>query len=508
MDVNYFNLAGGINQASTKTELGTNTKVVYWSDSKNVEIYNNKGIIKQKGNTLLTSLPEESKITGLHEMESEGLYKLVITTESGNIYIYSSSSSTLKKLDKTITGKNVLFASFLRGVLISTESDTMFYIKDNETFEIVDCNLRDLGDNPLYPDSITIYKGRVWCAKGSTIYYSALGTYNDFETENDAGYINDFHTDTADITVMKAYKDYLAVYKKERVYLLSGSDPTNFSISLFADKGSIAKKSIVNVDNKQYFLSNNGIFALEQVGELNQIRLGSEISLKIKDEFNNNFDTPRMKDSIALHYQNKSQTWFFLPYLGDNYYHTIWINDYVNKAWYKRVLPQNITTACNFNSKIVTGDDSGKIYYEDYGTTFDGKSIPFLWKSPFLSLGNVHHRKLIDEFYFVLDDLHDNNFKFSIFKDYDSGYSEDKERITLRYHNHLIWADDSMSDESQFCWALEDADGPIWSINTDVLEKAEIFGSCYSVQLCVEGDEVDDNCAIIGLQFREIYNDE
>lgn len=508
MDVNYFNLAGGINQASTKTELGTNTKVVYWSDSKNVEIYNNKGIIKQKGNTLLTSLPEESKITGLHEMESEGLYKLVITTESGNIYIYSSSSSTLKKLDKTITGKNVLFASFLRGVLVSTESDTMFYIKDNETFEIVDCNLKDLGDNPLYPDSITIYKGRVWCAKGSTIYYSALGTYNDFETENDAGYINDFHTDTADITVMKAYKDYLAVYKKERVYLLSGSDPTNFSISLFADKGAIAKKSIVNVDNKQYFLSNNGIFALEQVGELNQIRLGSEISLMIKDEFNNNFDTPRLKDSIALHCQNKSQTWFFLPYLGDNYYHTIWINDYVNKAWYKRVLPQNITTACNFNSKIVTGDDSGRIYYEDYGTTFDGKSISFLWKSPFLSLGNVHHRKLIDEFYFVLDDLHDNNFKFSIFKDYDSGYSEDKERITLRYHNHLIWADDSMPDESQFCWALEDADGPIWSINTDVLEKAEIFGSCYSVQLCVEGDEIDENCAIIGLQFREIYNDE
>lgn len=507
MDINYFDLSGGINQASTKTELGTNTKLIYWTDSKNIEIYNNKGIIKQKGNTLLISLPEESKITGLHEMESDGLYKLVITTETGNIYIYSSSSSSLKKLDKTITGKTVLFASFLRGVLVSTESDTMFYIKDNESFEVVDCNLKDTGGNPLYPDSITVYKGRVWCAKGSTIYYSALGTYDDFETEKDAGYINDFHTDTADIIVMKAYKDYLAIYKKERVYLLSGSDPTNFSISLFADKGAIAKKSIVNVDNKQYFLSNNGVFALEQVGELNQIRLGSEISLKIKDEFNN-FDTSRMKNSISLHYQNKSQTWFFLPYLGDNYYHTIWINDYVNKAWYKRVLPQNITTASNFNSRIVTGDDSGRVYYEDYGTTFDGKSIPFFWKSPFLSLGNVHHRKLIDEFYFVLDDLHDNNFNFSIFKDYDSGYSEDKEKITLRYYNHLIWADDSSPDDNQYCWATEEADGPIWSINTDVLEKAEIFGSFYSVQLCVEGEEIDDNCAIIGLQFREIYNDE
>ena len=32
------------------------------------------------------------------------------------------------------------------------------------------------------------------------------------------------------------------------------------------------------------FLS-NGIYALEQVGELNQIRLGGEISMAIKDEF-------------------------------------------------------------------------------------------------------------------------------------------------------------------------------------------------------------------------------
>lgn len=507
MDINYFDLAGGINQATTKTELGADTKIVYWAESENVEIYNNKGIIKQKGNTLLTSLPQEEQITGMCEMESDGLYKLVITTESGKIYIYNNSSATLKQLDKTLTGKKVLFANFLRGILVSTESDEMFYIKDNETFDIVECNLQDTAGNPLYPETIAVYKGRVWCAKDSTIYYSALGTYDDFKTDNDAGYINDFHTDTADIIVMHAYKDYLAVYKRERVYLLSGSNPETFAITLFADKGSIARKSVVNVDNKQYFLS-NGIFALEQVGELNQIRLGSEISLKIKDEFNNNFDTPRMKNTIALHYQNKSQTWFFFPYLGDNFYHTIWINDYVNKAWYKRVLPQNITTACNFNSYIVTADDKGRIYYEDFGTTFDGQSIKFLWKSPFLSLGNVHHRKLIDEFYFLLDDLHDNNFKFSVFKDYDSGYSEDKECISLRYYNKLIWAEDASPDDSSYCWAMEDSDGPIWSINTDVLEKAEIFGSCYSVQLCVEGFDKDDNCAIIGLQFREIYNDE
>ena len=31
MDVNYFDLSGGINQASTKTELGFNPKKIYWN---------------------------------------------------------------------------------------------------------------------------------------------------------------------------------------------------------------------------------------------------------------------------------------------------------------------------------------------------------------------------------------------------------------------------------------------------------------------------------------------
>ncbi len=48
MDVNYFDLSGGINQASTKTELGLNPKKIYWTDSENIEIYNNNKGIKSK----------------------------------------------------------------------------------------------------------------------------------------------------------------------------------------------------------------------------------------------------------------------------------------------------------------------------------------------------------------------------------------------------------------------------------------------------------------------------
>ncbi len=506
MDVNFFDLSGGINQSTTKAELGLNPSKIYWTDSENVELYNNKGIIRQQGNTLIVQLPVSEPIVKLCEMEADDEFSLVIVTASGKIYICKESDLSLTLVNRTLTGTKPTVVPFMRGVVVATEADNMFYIKNNENYDIVNINAEDISSSPLHPDYIAVHKGRLWCSKGSTVYYSAIGSYTDFTTPDDAGYINDFHTDTADIVSMCSYKDYLAIYKHDRVYLLSGSSPEDFSVMLFADRGAYSPDAILNVDNKQFFLS-DGIYALEQVGELNQIRLGAEISLKIKKEFEK-FDDKRMKEAFAVHYAARHQVWYFIPYSQNDYFNTIWINDYLNHCWYKRNIPQNITSASKFNTNIVTSDNDGKIYLENSGNTFDGQPIEFMWKSAFLSLGNVMHRKIIDEFYFVLDDVKDNNFKFSIYKDYDGEYKEDSELIFSKHYTHFMWAGENTPEEPQYCWNNEESNIPIWAVSTDVTEKAEICGSNLSVQLCVEGNEITNNCAIIGLQFREIYNDD
>ena len=321
MEISYYNLSGGINQALTKTELGMDTNKIYWANSENIEILNNRGITKQKGNTLFLELQDEDAVTGMFEMSAYNDMKLVVTTQAGKIFIYDYKRGVEKELEKKITGQKPHFAKFLNGVLVITESDGLFYIKNNEDYDVVECGLNDSSDLPVTGSVLTVYKGRVWVSKGSTIYYSALGTYSDFTTENDAGYINDFHTDTDIIVAMKPYKDYLAIYKKNVVYLLTGISPDDFAIVPFADKGTVAPGAICNVENKQYFLS-NGIFALEQVGELNQIQLGSEISLKIKPEFRK-FNRVALNDSICVHYEDKSQVWYFMLYPSENYFHTI-----------------------------------------------------------------------------------------------------------------------------------------------------------------------------------------
>lgn len=504
MEIAYYDLSGGINQASTKTELGLNTKRIFWSDSQNVEILQNKGICKQKGNTLFLELPFQEAVTGMHEMFADDSYKLIIVTESGKIYVYDDSTETVECLEKTLQGKFPIFANFLRGTVIASEADSPFYLNFDLTTDA--CNLIDHDENPILVNDIAVYRGRVWFASDSTIYYSALGTYNDYTTEEDAGYISDFHTDTSNIVAVKPYKDYLAIYKRNSVYLLSGTSPSDFAITPFASKGCIARDTIVNVSNSQYFLS-NGIFSLEQVGELNQIQLGSEISQRIKPEIEK-FAPLDLVKSFCIHYENKNQMWFFFPYTSEQYYHTVWINDYVNKAWYKRVIPQNITSSCIFKYNVLTADKKGKIYQEDLGTSFDGTPIDFMWKSPFLAIGSAHHRKMIDEFYFILDEAYDNNFDFSVYKDYDSESADDIEKIYAVHFEHLIWADDTTHDNLPCHWALDDENIPIWSVSRNTLEKAEISEANYSIQLCVEGSKTEQSCAIIGLQFREIYNDD
>lgn len=500
MDNFYFNLSGGINQSSTKTELGLSTKNIYWSDAENIEIYQSKGITRQKGNLLLKSLPESKEIIGIHEMKNGAKCRLLIATKDGKFYIYNDNKE-IQVINKEHHSKKILFVNFLNGTIVAGNNDEIFFIKNNDNNDVVDCNLKDSSNKPVFASAITVYKGRVWVSSGSTIYFSALGKYDDFSTENDAGYINDFHTNTDEIIALKTYKDFLAIYKEDSTYLLSGSTTEDFAIIPFADKGAYSQGGIVSVNNKQYFYS-SGIYSL-QVGDLNQIMLGNEITNSIKKEFDK-FDKSRRNEVFALNYERRNQVWYFIPYEKDNYFHTIWINDLVHNAWYKRVLPQDITTACIFEKSIITADKNGNLYREDINNSFNGKPIEFIWKSPFLSLGSPTVRKTIDEFYFILDESCENNFTYSIFKNYDSESQDDKDTIYSTNTENLIWSNENSPDYLNDTWS-DETNEAIWALGAESMYKAEISEANYAIQLCVEGNKLENNLAIIGIQFKEIY---
>ena len=178
----------------------------------------------------------------------------------------------------------------------------------------------------------------------------------------------------------------------------------------------------------------------------------------------------------------------------------------VNNAWYKRVLPQDITAACNYKNFILTADKNGCIYKEDINNTFAGEPIEFMWKSPFLGLGNPTIRKTIDEFYFVLDEAHENNFNFSVYKNFDAENRDDIEKIYSNNLENLVWYKDGEEILLNNNWS--DEQDALWALDTEGLYKAEISEANYSIQICVEGHSEEQNAAIIGIQFKEIFNED
>ena len=71
-----------------------------------------------------------------------------------------------------------------------------------------------------------------------------------------------------------------------------------------------------------------------------------------------------------------------------------------------------------------------------------------------------------------------------------------------------MWNNGTATQEYMDYWPEEDDTVPVWAIGRNTLEKAEISESNYAIQLCVTGTEIQQACGIIGLQFKEIYNDD
>ncbi len=495
----FYNLAGGLNSAATKTALGLDVDKVYWSDAKNVEIYKNRGITRQSGNIKIFEMAAKSPIVGLFAYQYDGEELIFFNCENENIYCYNVASEALKLIYTGFSAaKEPTYVRFLTGVAVSNGVNNPVYFDYKVHQTAVSCGTIAANGTPLVGNAMASYKSRLWLASGGTLYFSALGRYNDWTSADDAGYISNFLADIDEITALKEYKDYLAIYKKDATFLLSGTSPEDFAIQRFADKGAISQAMVENANNKQYFFD-GAVFSLEQVGILSQISVGDEASFPVKSMFEEYNPNSRHKGA-AIHNQLKNQVWFFFPAQDGVYLNNILIYDYSNKAWLKRVLPQEITCAACSGGKIYLADSQGAIYQDDTGSTFAGEPIDFYWKSPFFVLGEPNERKYIDEFYLLLDDSKDNSFRFSTYKDNDDSAVDDLYDIEALDNEALIW------DSDATFWA-DDSIGFNWGKLGEGVYKAEITQSNYSVRIAIEGDKDYQNFCLTGLEFKEIYYD-
>lgn len=525
----YYNLHGGLNTQLTPILMGANTQKIYWADGYNVEPYKNQGVTRQKGNQIIldyekqaaevnsgyTNEPAEGdlrpgKPAGLIPYP-KGSKNFLLAFTDGQIFYFDAELRALKAIyDFKQKILKFAFEHFLDGVVILPVKYTGsaidgVYFNPDSTPQVSALGFANRTKEGIYPTAVCQYASRLWISSGSTVYYSALGTYNDWDTSHDAGYISNFHSSTAEILAIKEYRGSLAFYKEYEVFLLSGNDPETFAITKFADKGAPGPGCVITCNNKQYFFNDCGLFSLSYVGELSQIVMGTNCAKNVARLFEK-LDKTRIVDTIILAYEIKNQIWIFPPILGEKGQKEVWIYDYGLDCWFIRIIPYEITgAACVWGEIYTICPEKNVIFVENKGNTFASKPINFRFSTPFFNFSKPTVPKIIEEFEIICDGASENDFDFSVSSDYITESVTEPENVCLDLPNVLVW-EGKENNLSSTMWAAQGDStyGAIWKDIFQESLKLDIFEANKSVQLHFEGNREGQNITIIGFEFKDI----
>ena len=502
----FYDFSGGINTNSTKVILGNNSSKLCWDESFNVELYKNHGVHRMQGNKTFLQIEENSGIISMCEYP-KSTQGFIFAQSDGKIKHYDNITKQIilvKDYGENI--KRVIFIPYLDGIAIICDKFESFYYNVNLSENLQPLNAKTQSGEELYPQCGCIFAGRLWLSNNSTVYFSALGRFNDWESENDAGYIANFHSSTTNITAMQPYNGALAIYKTDGVYLLNGNSPSDFSIIKFADKGTQSANGVCTCNNKQYFFNADGLFSLSQVGELSQIMMSGDIANNIKQEFKD-CDRTRIDKAFCVPYEKNNQIWFYIPKNGNEFFNNILIYDFLNKCWTKRVQPQEILCATNVNGEILSGCNNGKILLENTDSTFDGQKIDFKFSTPFLHLGKPSEKKIVENFSLLIEDNGENRFKFSTTKDFIKEKVNNIEYINVAQDGTLIWAKEEEITTDENCWNCEECN-TAWTKIFECPIDIQIFDSNISLAIHIESEFEGDDFKLVGIEFKELLDDE
>ena len=386
---------------------------------------------------------------------------------------------------------------------------------------------------------IGAWNGRVFIGTPKGYFWSAEGSYADWQSQNNAGWSYDIGKP---IMSIQKYRGSLALYHGvlSGVSIVNGSgsyDPASWSVAVdygSIDKGCSSPWGVLNNSLQQYF-TDIGIYELT-LNPFGTTILGEELSKQLEDRqlgfLQGQLDTTRLNEAITIYNVQKKEIWFYIPIQGESEFNTCYIYDLYNQCWFKRVIPQNVTCATTFNDTIYIGTDDGLILSDDYGVDFNGTPIDWSISTQFFNFGSEREFE-IDEFNIIYDKEVTNNFSFSVGINYNEElldtYTVIDESLPC-----LIW--DTEEDETPSSYNLWSGNGGLvtddplslldtptgfmdnnpdcsvenwghWSIIKDEISPQQLYGSNHSVSMIFSGNG-SQQMGIMALEFRNISIDQ
>jgi len=367
------NFSGGLNVLAEDTLIADNEAKVLtnWEFSKSGPITKRKGSLKYNSSEIASS-PVHSLFRAYL---SDGT-KFMLAIVGSTLYKGNDGAGTWASVGSVTTTNPATFAMWQDKVYIAN-GHTLVHSYDGTT-------LATVATSPeiLY---IAFHRDRLYgtgdSSNPNTLYYSDIG---DPATWDTAGNVFQVRENDGDVsTGIAPMQDFLAVYKKNSIWMLAGNSDSDFSLfQVSASIGCDAPKSLVAYENLHYFLDRTGVYVF------NGSQL-TNISEKIQPVLD---DIPRTELTTAVAVVYNRQYLLAHAKSGSAENDSIVMLDLRLGGW---------VTWEGLNVSSFTlwdgGDDEGEIYAGDSGSGFarrldtglqdDSTDITVQYESKHFSLG-------------------------------------------------------------------------------------------------------------------------
>lgn len=444
-----------------------------------------------------------------------------VTTSTEN----NSVTGTGTKFTTQLSVGDYIEINSVKYKVIEITSDTELRIEPTPTEAVTDSNyyLSDISElNAVYKNSddpniskpvrglaLQSYQGRIFVGGNDGIlYYSEVGLIHGWDLKSGAGAIPSFYDDNSDFTAFGLWDKYLIICKRERSYILDGTDAdtTNWTVSPYSDFTCNSQQSWLVANNSflVYTRTGGGIYPLLQRTIYNANYQGNDLSVKIRDSFEY-INTAKFDYIFPVYAPKKKYIMFYIPMLmgiGSNY---CYIFDIQSKTWLLRVVPQDVTVAFRYNNEIYIGTSDGKVLKEFSSLTFDGQPIEWYWKSPWFSYGEGSNHLSTREFRINIAEESTNRFHIRNRRDGKDTYNTRAVSNNLDSFIGLVWdVDNEENSLTDTTW-----DNDSWVTTSHIVKRFPLPKQYFqTTQIEFYGNAVDEGMSIYGFEIDGIQLEE
>lgn len=297
---------------------------------------------------------------------------------------------------------------------------------------------------PVRGLAIQYYAGRLWVGGDDGLFYSGVGEpWGWDKKKNDAGRFDTLYNDSSGVKALGIWSEFLMIHKEFSTYLLSCTgDSKSIEVKPYSNITCESQQSWI-VSNTKYFVFSKDfldIYPLVQRTVFSDKFLGEPISQNIR----NIFKQLRIEETekiFCVSRPRERQMLFYLPMDNTVGSSTAVIFDFQTKSWLKRVVPQDVTIAFNFNNNIYIGTSDGLVLVEFVGQNFNGEPINSYYKSPWFDWTDGYTQSFA-EFMIEIDAGSLNNFYIRTQKDGQSRYEDRIINSDILSKRALTWSGD------------------------------------------------------------------